>query len=154
MLETLSKHSGINIELKCFGDLNVDGHHTVEDCGIVIGILLNQLIFPIKEVERFGEATIVMDEASTTTNIDLSNRIYLHYDVNVFGNINDFEVELVEEFFNAIVNNFKINCHIINNYGRNKHHIIESVFKSFAISLRRAMKFNIDNNIPSTKGIL
>ena len=76
MLEALSKHSGMDLELSCKGDLHIDAHHTVEDCGIVMGKALKQEIFPIQAVERYGNATVVMDEAATTCALDLSNRPY------------------------------------------------------------------------------
>lgn len=154
MLEAFSKHSGININLKCQGDLHIDAHHSVEDCGIVLGQALKKEIFPIEEVERYGNATVVMDEASTTCALDLSNRPYLVYDVKIFGKVGEFDIELAEEFFNALVGNCGITVHIINDRGTNKHHILEATFKSFAVALRRALVKNEKLGIPSTKGIL
>ena len=154
MLDALSKHSGINIELKCDGDLHVDGHHTVEDCGIVLGKALKKEIFPIQKIERYGNATVVMDEASTTCDLDLSNRPFLLYEVKVLGKVGDFDVELAEEFFHAVVMNAGITAHIISNRGRNKHHMLEASFKAFAVALRRALVKNDKIGIPSTKGIL
>lgn len=154
MLEALSKHSGIDLNLKCDGDLHVDYHHSVEDCGIVIGQLLKEEIFPITNVERYGNATVVMDEASVTCAMDLSNRPYLVYQVEVEGKVGSFDVELVEEFFHALVMNSGITCHIIQDRGTNKHHVIEAGFKSFAVALRRALVENKRLGIPSTKGIL
>ena len=154
MLDALSKHSGINIELKCDGDLYVDGHHTVEDCGIVLGKALKKEIFPIQAIERYGNATVVMDEASTTCDLDLSNRPYLVYEVEVLGKVGEFDVELAEEFFHAVVMNAGITAHIISNRGRNKHHMLEASFKAFAVALRRALIKNDRIGIPSTKGIL
>ncbi len=154
MLEAFSKHSGIDINLTCQGDLHVDDHHSVEDCGIVLGQLLKKKIFPIENVERYGNATVVMDEASVTCALDLSNRPYLVYKSNIFGKVGNFDIELVEEFFHAIVNNSGITCHIIQERGRNKHHIVEASFKAFAVALRRALAENKKLGIPSTKGIL
>jgi imidazoleglycerol-phosphate dehydratase len=154
MLEAFSKHSGISLNIQCNGDTHIDDHHSVEDCGIVIGQALKKEIFPIKEVERYGNATVVMDEASSTCDLDLSNRPYLVYEFNIFGKVGNFDVELVEEFFHALVLNAGITCHLIYNRGTNKHHIIEATFKSFAISLRRALQENKSIGIPSTKGIL
>ncbi len=154
MLEALSKHSGIDIELSCKGDLHIDAHHTVEDCGIVLGKALKSEIFPIKNVERYGNATVVMDEAATTCALDLSNRPYLVYEVNVSGKVGDFDVELVEEFFHALSGNAGLTVHIIQDRGRNKHHILEASFKAFAVALRRAMTKNDNLGIPSTKGVL
>ncbi len=154
MLEALSKHSGIDINITCKGDLHVDDHHSVEDCGIVLGQLLKKEIFPIQNVERYGNATVVMDEASVTCALDLSNRPFLVYEVDVFGKVGEFDTELVEEFFHALVMNSGITAHIIQDRGRNKHHILEAAFKSFAVAIRRALVTNEKLGIPSTKGIL
>lgn len=154
MLEALSKHSGIEINLTCVGDLDVDYHHTVEDCGIVLGQLLKKEIFPIENIERYGNASVVMDEASVTCALDLSNRPYLVYTLDLTNKVGSFDVELVEEFFHALVNNAGITCHIIQDRGRNKHHIIEAAFKAFAVALRRALTENKKLGIPSTKGVL
>jgi imidazoleglycerol-phosphate dehydratase len=154
MLEAFSKHSGIDLDIKCKGDLHIDAHHSIEDCGIVIGKALKDEIFPIKEIERYGNATVVMDEASTTCALDLSNRPYLVYDMKIFGKVGEFDVELAEEFFHAVVLNAGITCHIINDRGTNKHHILEATFKAFAVALRRALATNKKLGIPSTKGVL
>lgn len=154
MLEALSKHSGIDIDLSCNGDLHIDAHHTVEDCGIVLGQALKKAIFPIQAVERYGNATVVMDEAATTCALDLSNRPFLVYEVNVSGKVGDFDVELVEEFFHALAGNAGLTVHIIQDRGRNKHHILEASFKAFAVALRRALAKNEKLGIPSTKGVL
>lgn len=154
MLEALTKHSGIDLTLHCKGDLHVDFHHSVEDCGIVIGKLLKKEIFPIQNVERYGNATVVMDEASVTCALDLSNRPYLVYKVAVVEKVGTFDVELVEEFFHALVMNSGITCHIIQERGNNKHHIIEASFKAFAVALRRSLVHNSRLGVPSTKGVL
>ena len=154
MLEALSKHSGIDIELSCKGDLHIDAHHTVEDCGIVIGQALKKAIFPIQAIERYGNATVVMDEAATTCALDLSNRPFLVYELNISGKVGEFDVELVEEFFHAVSGNAGITLHLISDRGRNKHHIIEASFKAFAVALRRALVKNEKIGIPSTKGVL
>ncbi|AXK49184.1 imidazoleglycerol-phosphate dehydratase [Aliarcobacter trophiarum LMG 25534] len=154
MIEALSKHSGIDINLECKGDLHIDAHHTVEDCGIVLGQALKKAIFPIQAIERYGNATVVMDEASTTCALDLSNRPFLVYEVNISGKVGEFDVELVEEFFHALSGNAGITLHLISERGRNKHHIIEATFKAFAVALRRALVKNEKLGVPSTKGVL
>ena len=154
MLEALAKHSGISINITCKGDTHIDDHHTVEDCGIVIGQALKKEIFPISEVERYGNAIVVMDEASVECALDLSNRPYLVYENDIFGKVGTFDVELAEEFFHAVVLNAGITCHLIQQRGKNKHHIIEATFKAFAVALRRALAINTKIGIPSTKGIL
>jgi imidazoleglycerol-phosphate dehydratase len=154
MLEAFAKHSNISLDLECIGDRFVDDHHSVEDCGIVIGQALNQDIFPINQIERYANATVVMDEACVEVALDLSNRPYLVYENKIFGKVGEFDVELVEEFFYALVINAKITCHIIVKRGTNKHHIIEAIFKAFAVALRRALVKNEALGVPSTKGVL
>lgn len=154
MLEAFSKHSAIDLNLKCDGDIHIDFHHSVEDCGIVLGQALKKAIFPISSVERYGNATVVMDEAAVECSLDLSNRPFLVYDVEIFGKVGDFDVELANEFFEAVVGNSAITCHIILKRGKNKHHILEACFKAFAVALRRALASNERLGIPSTKGVL
>jgi imidazoleglycerol-phosphate dehydratase len=154
MLESFSKHSLIDLKVDCKGDTHVDFHHCIEDVGIVMAKALKEEIYPVENIERFGEATVVMDEASVTTTLDISNRGYLHYEVDIDGKVGEFDVELTEEFFRALVINSSITAHIVLNRGKNRHHIIEAVFKSFAIALRRALKGNDSLSVPSTKGVL
>ncbi len=154
MLEALSKHGLIDLELDCRGDTHIDFHHSVEDSGIVIGQALREEIFPIENVERYGEATVVMDEAAVQTVLDLSNRPYLHYDIDISDKVGDFDVELVEEFFRALVFNAGLTVHLVALRGKNRHHIIEAAFKSFAVALRRAVARNNRIGVPSTKGVL
>ena len=155
MLEALSKHSGIDINIACKGDIEVDDHHSVEDCGIVLGQLLKKEIFPIKNLQRYGNSVVVMDEAAIECALDLSNRPFLVYEVeNLSGKVGTFDVELVEEFFHALIINSGLTCHIVYKRGKNKHHIIEAIFKSFAVALRRALEKNEKLGIPSTKGVL
>ena len=153
MLETLAKHSGIFIEIECKGDIHIDYHHSVEDVGIVLGEALYKEVFPIKNIERFANAVALLDEAAVEVDMDIGGRPYLVYEIPIEGKIKDFDVELVEEFFKSLVFNFKIATHIIYKRGNNKHHIVESAFKSFAIALRRALTFR-KSGIPSTKGVL
>lgn len=154
MLEAFSKHSFIDLELTCRGDLHVDYHHSVEDVGIVLGQALKEAIYPIEFVERFSNSVAVMDEAAVECDMDLSNRAFLVYEVDCDGKIGKFDVELCEEFFRAVAVNAGISIHIIKQRGKNKHHIIEATFKSFALSLRRALAYNQRAGTPSTKGIL
>ena len=153
MLETLAKHSGIDMEIFCDGDIDVDYHHTVEDVGIVLGEALYKEIFPIENIERFSNAVAILDEAAVEVNIDIGGRPYLVYDMPRDGAIRDFDLELIEEFFKSLIFNFKIAAHIIYKRGTNKHHIIESAFKSFAVALRRALEYR-ESGIPSTKGVV
>ncbi len=154
MLESFSKHSLIDLNIECKGDTHIDDHHSVEDIGIVLGSLVHEAIYPVKNMERFGSANIVMDEACVSCDLDLSNRPYLVYEVNVEGKIGQFDSELVEEFFRAFVLNAKISAHIVALRGKNKHHIVEAAFKSMAVALRRATMRNERIGIPSTKDVL
>jgi len=154
MLESFSKHSLIDLKVECIGDTHIDDHHSVEDVGIVIGKALKEAIYPVEKIERFGNATIVMDEASVNCDLDISNRAFLVYELGVSGQVGTFDVELVEEFFRAFVFNANITAHIIMKRGTNKHHIIEASFKSLAVALRRALSPNERLGVPSTKGVL
>ncbi|QSZ41777.1 imidazoleglycerol-phosphate dehydratase HisB [Sulfurimonas aquatica] len=154
MLESFSKHSLIDLEVSCKGDTHIDDHHSVEDVGIVLGSLLAQAIYPVKNMERFGSANIVMDEACVSCDLDLSNRPFLVYELEVSGKVGNFDTELVEEFYRAFVLNAKISTHIIQLRGKNKHHIIEASFKSLAVAIRRATTRNDRVGIPSTKDVL
>ncbi len=154
MLESFAKHSHIDLEVECIGDTHIDDHHTVEDVGIVIGQALKEAIYPVKNIERYGNATVVMDEASISCDIDISNRAFLVYELPVNGKVGNFDSELVEEFFRALTFNLPLTMHLIYNRGKNRHHIIEGAFKALAVSLRRAVAINENAGIPSTKGVL
>lgn len=154
MLESFAKHALIDLDVSCKGDTHIDDHHSVEDIGIVLGQALAEAIYPIEKVERFGNAAIVMDEACVSCDLDLSNRPFLVYEVDCEGKVGQFDVELVEEFFRALVFNARITAHIIMQRGKNKHHIIEAAFKALAVSLRRATQHNERISVPSTKGVL
>ena len=153
MLETLAKHSGIDMEIFCDGDIDVDYHHTVEDVGIALGMALYKEVYPVKDIERFANAVAILDEAAVEVNLDIGGRPYLVYEMPREGAIRDFDLELVEEFFKSLVFNFKIAAHIVYKRGTNKHHIVESAFKSFAVALRRALSYR-QSGVPSTKGVL
>ena len=154
MLESFSKHSLIDMNITCKGDTHIDDHHSVEDVGIVLGALLAEAIYPVKNMERFGSANIVMDEACVSCDLDLSNRPFLVFELSPTGKVGQFDTELVEEFFRAFVLNARISAHIIEVRGKNKHHIIEAAFKSLAVAIRRATTHNARVGIPSTKDVL
>jgi len=154
MLESFAKHSLIDLEVTCKGDTHIDDHHSVEDIGIVLGSLFAEVIYPVKEMERFGSANLVMDEACVSCDLDLSNRPFIVFDLNLQGKVGNFDTELVEEFFRAFVLNAKISAHIIQLRGKNQHHIIEAAFKALAVALRRATTKNERIGIPSTKDVL
>ncbi len=154
MLEAFGKHANFNLKLECEGDRHIDFHHSVEDSAIVLGKALYEEIYPIKNIERFGEASVVMDEACVTTTLDLSNRPYLHFEAKLKDKIGEFDTELIEEFFRALCFNAGISAHIVAQRGKNSHHIAEALFKSFAVALRRALVKNEHCGVPSTKGVL
>lgn len=155
MLSSFAKHSLIDIELSCVGDIEVDYHHSVEDCGIVLGKLLNEAIFPASNIERFGDAVVVMDEAGVSCAMDISNRPFLVYECDAGKEkVGSFDTELVEEFFRALVFNAGLSVHIVKQRGKNAHHIIEAAFKAFAVALRRALTQNKLRGDASTKGVL
>lgn len=154
MLEALTKHSLMDISLQTIGDIEVDFHHSVEDTGIVLGTAIKESIYPLGGVERYGNAVVVMDEAAVECDLDLSNRAFLYYDANLSGKIGEFDAELVEEFFRALVFNAGITAHIHKIRGSNSHHIAEATFKAFAVAFRRAISKNPRVGIPSTKGVL
>ncbi len=154
MLESFSKHSLIDLDIECKGDTHIDDHHSVEDVGIVFGALLAEAIYPVKNMERFGSANIVMDEACVSCDMDLSNRPFLVYKLDVYGKVGQFDTELVEEFFRAFALNARVSMHIIKLRGKNKHHIIEAAFKAVAVAFRHATVPNTRVGIPSTKDLL
>lgn len=152
MLEQFSKHSGISLTIKAAGDFHIDLHHTIEDIGITMGQSFVEALGDKKGINRYGFAIIPMDEVLIETAIDISGRSHLVYDVNLNKErIGDLETELIYEFFNAFVNNAKITMHIIKRRGDNAHHVIEAIFKSFAIAIKEAIVINGDT-IRSTKG--
>lgn len=154
MLELFSFHSGVFFELKAEGDLEVDYHHTVEDIGITLGLALNEALGERRGLSRYGEATIPMEEALSQAVIDLAKRPYLHYEVSFPAEkIGNFDTELIEEFFRALVNNAFFTLHLRNFYGKNSHHIAESLFKAFAYAFKKAI-IPTEEEILSSKGIL
>ena len=157
MLTLFSKHSKIDLDVTCNGDTNVDYHHTVEDIGIVLGKALLETLGDKKGINRYADTILPMDEALILTAIDISGRSYLGFDV-LFPSekIGDFDTELVEEFFMALVRTAEITLHIKKMAGENSHHIAEGIFKSFARSLRTAVAIdeNFKDQLPSTKGVL
>jgi imidazoleglycerol-phosphate dehydratase len=155
MLEQLSKHSLIDIDLVAKGDIHVDFHHTCEDVGIVLGKALAQALGDKAGITRFAHSVVPMDDVLTLVAVDISGRPASVFDVNFTSDrIGNFDVELFAEWFNAFSGSLKANIHVKNLYGQNNHHKIESCYKALAHSLRKA--FTIDDRqkgkIPSTKG--
>jgi imidazoleglycerol-phosphate dehydratase len=154
MLELFSFHSSIKLQIKAKGDLKIDLHHTVEDIGITLGEALDEALSDRKGIARYGEATIPMEEALSQVVIDLAKRPYFYYEVNFpTEKIGNFDTELLEEFLRALAINGKFTLHVRNFYGKNAHHIAESIFKALAYALKKAIK-PIEVDILSTKGTL
>ncbi|MBR3046372.1 MAG: imidazoleglycerol-phosphate dehydratase HisB [Oscillospiraceae bacterium] len=155
MLTALSRHSGISMDIQANGDLYVDGHHTVEDTGIVLGQALNQALGDKSGIARYGSAYIPMDEALSFCALDLSNRPYVVFN-GTFTNqmIGQYDACLTEEFFRALAVNAGITLHLDMRYGSNDHHKCEALFKAFAHALKAAIRFNEDGTVLSTKGVL
>ncbi len=157
MLEILSHHSLIDINLNVLGDTHVDLHHTVEDSGYAIAQAISEALNDKKGIKRYGFFYIPMDECLSRCVIDFSGRPELFWKVNLgLKKIGEMDTELFPEFFKAFVNESKCNLHIENLYGKNNHHIIESCFKAFAKSLRKSIEIDnkIKDIIPSSKGTL
>ena len=157
MLTLLGKHGGLDLKVECKGDLHVDGHHTVEDIGIVLGQALHKALGDMRGIRRYGSARIPMDESLVCVDLDISGRPFLVMNtLLVSPKVGDFDTELVEEFFRAFAQNSQITLHINCEYGKNDHHIIEAMFKALARALREAAETDIRfaAEIPSTKGVL
>ena len=156
MLESFAKHGMFDLSLSCEGDLHVDAHHSVEDCGIVIGKAIREAIGGKEGMARYGHCILPMDDALVLTAIDLCDRPYFEYDASFpTERIGYLDTELVREFFYAVSYNAGMNLHIKVLSGINSHHICEAMFKSFAKSLDMAT--SIDQRITSvlsTKGSL
>ena len=157
MIEQLSKHSLVNIELKCEGDLKVDSHHTIEDIGWALGKAISDSLGDKRGIRRYGFIYLPMDECLTRCCLDVSGRPWLIWNVFLPSiAIKSIETEIFREFFQSFSQAAGFTLHIENLYGKNTHHIIESCFKSLAIALKEAVKIDSKNaqNIPSTKGTL
>ena len=157
MLDALGRHSFIDLEVEAVGDLHIDGHHTVEDTGIVIGKALKQALGDFSGLTRYGHAYLPMDETLSRAAIDLCNRPYFVWHVAFQRDkIGDMDTELFKEFFQAFAGNSGMCLHIETLYGENNHHIAESCFKAVARALRMAIApdAKLGNQAASTKGSL
>jgi imidazoleglycerol-phosphate dehydratase len=157
MMEQLSRHSLIDIELEAKGDLHIDFHHTTEDTGIVLGEAVREALGEFKGLTRYGSATIVMDETCSRVSLDVSQRPYLIWKVNFTKpKLGDMDTELFKEWFQAFAQAAGITLHVENLYGENNHHIVESCFKALARALRQAIEIDPRkaDAVPSTKGML
>lgn len=156
MLAQLAKHGFFDLTVQARGDLEVDYHHTVEDLGITLGEAFEKALGEKVGIQRFGSALVPLDEALVSVAVDLSGRPYLVYQApQLSGSIGTFPTELVKEFFRAFTNHLRANLHITVQYGENRHHIVEAMFKGVARALDQATALDPRRaGIPSTKGTL
>ena len=157
MLEQLSRHGLIDLNVEVNGDLHIDGHHTTEDSGLAVGEALSKALGDRKGIVRYGSALIPMDETLTRVVIDLSGRPYLVWKVTIpRPALGELDTELVKEWFHAFAQTVGANVHVETLYGANSHHIVESCFKGLARALRQAVAIDprAAQAIPSTKGTL
>ncbi len=155
MLALFAKHGLFDLKIRARGDTEVDYHHTVEDIGITLGNVVKKALGDMRGIRRYGVATVPMDETLTEVSIDISARPYLIYNVALPKRykLRDFDPALIEDFFRAFANHCGVNLHINLRYGKDIHHIIESIFKAFGRALDEAI--GIDpriKGIQSTKG--
>jgi len=157
MLDQIARHGLIDLEVEAAGDLHIDGHHTVEDVGITLGMAVAQAVGDKRGITRYGHAYVPLDEALSRVVIDFSGRPGLHMDVAFkAGMIGGFDTQLAYEFFQGFANHALVTLHIDNLKGHNAHHQCETVFKAFARALRMALApdARAAGQIPSTKGAL
>lgn len=157
MLEQLSRHSLIDLDVRTVGDLHVDQHHTTEDTGIAIGEAIAKALGEKRGIARYGEAHAPMDETLTRVALDISGRPFLVWKVPVnVQRLGEWDTELIEHWFHSFAGAAGITLHVETLYGANNHHIVESCFKGLARALRRAVEIDPRKSdaIPSTKGML
>ena len=157
MLDQISRHGLIDLDITCKGDLHIDAHHTVEDIGITLGQALKQAVGDKTGIRRYGHSYVPLDEALSRVVLDLSGRPGLTYNIEFTrAVIGTFDVDLCSEFFHGSVNHAMMTIHIDNLSGYNAHHQAESVFKAFGRALRIAVEFDerMAGKMPSTKGTL
>jgi imidazoleglycerol-phosphate dehydratase len=157
MLDQLARHSLIDMDIHCKGDLHIDDHHTVEDCGIALGQAIAKALGDKTGIRRYGSCLLPMDDALVRTALDLSGRPYLIWNLDLpTPKIGTFDTELVREFFQAMSTHAGITLHVDLLHGVNSHHIAEAAFKSVARALREAVETDPRkaDAVPSTKGTL
>lgn len=157
MLDQLARHSLIDIALTAKGDLHIDDHHTVEDCGIALGQAIAKAVGDKRGIRRYGHFALAMDDAQVECALDLSARPWLICNLDFpTQKIGTFDTELVREFFQALATHGGITLHIDRRHGFNSHHIAEAAFKAVAKSLRMAVEIDarVADRLPSTKGML
>jgi imidazoleglycerol-phosphate dehydratase len=155
MLQQLGKHAGFDLSVTCRGDLDVDGHHTVEDCGLAVGEALHEALSNKAGVRRFASIVVPLDETAVEVSLDLSGRTFVVYEVPVpYETINGFDTGLLEDFVRAFAQAAELTLHAHLRYGRSPHHICEATFKALANALRQACAKTGRSGVPATKGTL
>jgi len=155
MLQQLGKHAGWDLTVVCKGDLEVDGHHTVEDCGIAVGEALSEALGDKAGIRRFASITVPLDEAAVEVALDLAGRNFVIHDVPVPAEtIGTFDTGLVEDFVRAFAQAANLTIHVHLRYGRSPHHVCEAEFKAMAKALGDACALTGRGGVPSTKGTL
>ena len=156
MLETLARHSLVDLSIEARGDTGVDDHHTVEDVGLALGQAIDEALGTRSGIVRFGHAEVPLDEALVAVTVDLGGRPFLVHDLRVrHHRVGEFEVDLVNDFMQALMSSARMNLHVNKRYGRNPHHIIEAAFKALAKALKEALALDPRvRGVPSTKGTL
>ena len=156
MLELFARHSLMDLEVSCAGDLHVDAHHSTEDVGICLGLAIDRALGDKSGIRRYGHAILPMDETLVTCAVDLGGRPYWAWQAPMPSpKIGDFDSELVADFWQAVAFNGRMNLHVLLHYGRNTHHVSEAIFKGLARSLRDAVEVDPrGSGVPSTKGTL
>jgi imidazoleglycerol-phosphate dehydratase len=155
MLQQLGTHAGWDLAITCAGDLDVDGHHTVEDCGLALGQALAEALGDKAGIRRFGSITVPLDEAAVEVALDLSGRTFVLHEVNVPAEtIGNFDTGLVEDFVRAFAQSANLTIHARLLSGRSPHHVVEAEFKAIARALANACAPSGRGDIPSTKGTL
>ena len=153
MLELFACHGSFDLNVTCDGDIKVDGHHTVEDIGIVLGEAFDKALGERRGIKRYASLSLPMDECLCDCALDISGRSVLVYNADIVGKSGDFDCELTEEFLRAFATKAGLTLHINLRYGTNNHHKVEAIFKAVARAIRKAVKV-IDNKIPSSKGVI
>jgi imidazoleglycerol-phosphate dehydratase len=154
MLEAFIRHSGMDVTLHGRGDVEVDAHHLVEDCGLALGTAMSQALGDRAGIRRFGEAHAPLDESLVRCALDFSNRPHLEWEMTpLHGRINDFDVEVLHEFVRALTQTAGISLHLDCLRGANLHHVAEAAFKAMGLATREALAV-IGGDVPSTKGVL
>ena len=156
MLDLLARHSRIDITVKAKGDLHIDHHHTTEDVGIALGQAIRQALGDARGIRRYGSQVLPMAEAKAEVAVDVSNRAFLLYRVNLANDrVGNFDVSLVEDFLYALAQNAGLDLHVTLVYGTSPHHAVEAIFKGLARALRQALEIDPrQTGLPTVKGAL